>query len=89
MSVDVVFDPVVLQRLAAAGVRARACEQAVPSPCQSVCAMHKTHGLCAGCLRTIDEIRAWSRLDDEAKRQLWTVIDGRCQQWSPSERSLP
>ena len=33
----------------------------VPSPCISVCRMDAASGLCEGCLRTLDEIAAWSR----------------------------
>jgi predicted Fe-S protein YdhL (DUF1289 family) len=49
----------------------------VPSPCISVCRMHAASGLCEGCLRTIDEIAAWSTLDDEAKRRVWRLIEQR------------
>jgi predicted Fe-S protein YdhL (DUF1289 family) len=31
-------------------------------------------GLCSGCLRTIDEIAAWSVLDDEQRRAVWDAI---------------
>ena len=34
-------------------------------------------GLCEGCLRTLDEIAAWSTLDDEAKRVVWLRIEQR------------
>ena len=34
-------------------------------------------GLCEGCLRTIQEIAAWSRLDDSSKRQVWLALDAR------------
>ena len=40
----------------------------VPSPCQSVCVMHPETGWCEGCMRTLQEIGDWSRLDDEARR---------------------
>ena len=40
----------------------------VPSPCISTCEMDGATGLCAGCLRTLDEIAAWSVLDDDEKR---------------------
>lgn len=40
----------------------------VVSPCISVCAMDAATGLCAGCLRSLDEIAAWSVLDDDEKR---------------------
>lgn len=52
-----------------------------PSPCINVCRMHEASGLCEGCLRTIDEIAAWSTLDDEAKRAVWDAIETRHAQW--------
>ena len=50
---------------------------AVPSPCISICAIDQVTGLCAGCLRTLDEIAVWSVLDDEEKRAVWTALDAR------------
>ncbi|HJV60109.1 MAG TPA: DUF1289 domain-containing protein [Albitalea sp.] len=49
----------------------------VPSPCTSVCRMSAATGLCEGCFRTIDEIAAWSRMDDEDKRAVWRLLDER------------
>ena len=49
-------------------------EQRVPSPCVSICRMNEATGLCEGCLRTIDEIAAWSVLDDDARRAVWDAI---------------
>ena len=46
----------------------------VPSPCVSVCRMDNEIGLCHGCLRTIDEIVAWGRMDESAKRRVWRDI---------------
>jgi predicted Fe-S protein YdhL (DUF1289 family) len=46
----------------------------VPSPCINVCKMSPGTGLCEGCLRTIDEIVAWSRADDVYKRAVWEEI---------------
>lgn len=46
----------------------------VPSPCISLCKMSPDTGLCEGCLRTIDEICAWSTADDDAKRAVWAAI---------------
>ncbi len=46
----------------------------VPSPCVSICRMDPATGLCAGCLRTIDEIAAWSVLDDAQRRAVWQRI---------------
>jgi predicted Fe-S protein YdhL (DUF1289 family) len=45
----------------------------VPSPCISICEMG-ADGLCKGCLRTIEEIAAWGRADDELKRAVWGEI---------------
>jgi predicted Fe-S protein YdhL (DUF1289 family) len=49
----------------------------VPSPCISICAIDQVTGLCAGCLRTLDEIAVWSVLDDDEKRAVWTELDAR------------
>jgi predicted Fe-S protein YdhL (DUF1289 family) len=46
----------------------------VPSPCISVCRIDDATGLCVGCLRTLDEIAAWSMLDDDARRDVWRAI---------------
>jgi predicted Fe-S protein YdhL (DUF1289 family) len=46
----------------------------VPSPCISVCRIDAASGLCVGCLRTLDEIAAWSGLDDDARRAVWRAI---------------
>jgi predicted Fe-S protein YdhL (DUF1289 family) len=46
----------------------------VPSPCISLCKMVPETGLCEGCLRTIDEIIAWSRASDDDKRAVWIEI---------------
>lgn len=56
-------------------VRDRAAELAadgpVLSPCISVCRMDAATGLCIGCFRTLDEIGAWSGMDDAQKRAVW------------------
>lgn len=49
----------------------------VPSPCQSVCIMHPTTGWCEGCMRSLDEIAAWSRMDSVDKRAVWAQLPGR------------
>ena len=52
----------------------------VPSPCINVCKMSPVTGLCEGCLRTIDEIVAWGRADDDYKRTVWADIRRREEQ---------
>ena len=49
----------------------------VPSPCISVCSMDEASGWCTGCLRTLDEIAAWSTLDDQAKSRVWARLPAR------------
>ena len=42
----------------------------IQSPCVSVCVIHPEARICAGCMRTIDEIRDWSRLTDEDRARI-------------------
>lgn len=49
----------------------------VPSPCVSVCKMDEERLYCQGCLRTLDELRAWSKLDNTAKRAVWQLVEER------------
>lgn len=49
----------------------------VPSPCVSVCVMNPQTDVCEGCWRSLDEIGAWSRMPDDAKRQVWQRIQQR------------
>ena len=46
----------------------------VPSPCINICRIDPETGLCAGCRRSLDEIAAWSRLDDAGKRVVWARL---------------
>ncbi len=59
-------------RLAAIGADAP-----VPSPCIDVCRIDAATGVCVGCRRTLDEIAAWSRMDDAGKRAVWALLPGR------------
>lgn len=54
---------------------------AVPSPCVNVCRMHDATGWCEGCKRTLDEIAAWSTLDDAMKRVVWRQLRLRRIEW--------
>lgn len=49
----------------------------VPSPCTGVCRIDPRTGYCEGCRRTIEEIAAWSRLDDDDKRAVWRRLQAR------------
>jgi predicted Fe-S protein YdhL (DUF1289 family) len=39
--------------------------------------MDATNGVCIGCLRTLDEIAAWSVLDADARRAVLAAIEER------------
>lgn len=47
------------------------------SPCIDVCRMDPLSGWCQGCLRTIDEIAGWGRLDDRTRLEIWGRLDAR------------
>ena len=55
------------------------------SPCTSVCEIEARTGLCRGCLRTLDEIAAWSVLDDEARRAIMAELPARRARFGPAE----
>ena len=54
---------------------------AAPSPCINVCRMDARSGWCEGCLRTLDEIGAWSQMDEAAKRAVWLRLSQRRVLW--------
>lgn len=47
------------------------------SPCIKICVIDRQRGLCTGCLRTLDEIAAWSRLTPEARRRIMDDLPAR------------
>jgi hypothetical protein len=68
-----------LPSLAHRAIAAREVASDVPSPCISICRMSPESGFCEGCLRTIEEIAAWSRMDDADKRSVWRAIELRAE----------
>lgn len=57
-----------------AAAPARDAHGAIVSPCTNVCRMDAATGWCEGCLRTIDEIAAWTVLDDAGRRAVWARL---------------
>ncbi len=49
----------------------------IESPCVKICVVHPESRLCTGCLRTIDEIGAWSRMTPEARRDVMAELPAR------------
>ena len=59
----------------------------VASPCINVCQMDDATGWCVGCLRSLDEIGNWSRLDDASKRAVCAQLPQRRVHWRALRRT--
>lgn len=46
----------------------------IPSPCKGQCRLDAERTHCTGCLRTLDEIRSWSSMNDDEKKVVWTRL---------------
>jgi len=42
----------------------------IETPCIRVCKLDRTSRLCIGCLRSMDEIGAWTRMSPEERRRV-------------------
>ena len=49
----------------------------VQSPCVNICVVHPVERICTGCLRSIDEITAWSRLSNDARAAVMADLPSR------------
>lgn len=49
----------------------------VESPCVKICVVHPQARLCTGCLRSIDEIGAWSRMSVQERRDVMAELPNR------------
>lgn len=49
----------------------------VESPCVQLCVIHPEARICAGCLRTLEEIAAWSRMSPEDRSRIMADLPGR------------
>ena len=49
----------------------------IESPCVRVCVIHPEARICTGCLRTMDEIRDWSRMSPEKRREIMAELPSR------------
>ncbi|MCC5964346.1 MAG: DUF1289 domain-containing protein [Rhodobacteraceae bacterium] len=50
---------------------------AIESPCVNICVIHPESRLCAGCLRSIEEITGWSAMTPEARRAVMADLPAR------------
>jgi uncharacterized protein len=49
----------------------------IDSPCVKTCVIHPAARLCIGCLRSIDEISAWSRMTPDDRRAIMADLPAR------------
>ena len=49
----------------------------IESPCVKLCTMHPVERICIGCLRTVDEITAWSRMQPETRATIMAELPSR------------
>jgi len=49
----------------------------VESPCIKICVIHPESRLCTGCLRSIDEIGAWSKMSPQVRSAVMAELPAR------------
>jgi hypothetical protein len=49
----------------------------VESPCIKICVVHPAARICTGCLRSIEEITRWSKMNPEERRAVMAELPGR------------
>ena len=49
----------------------------VQSPCIQICVIHPQERLCTGCLRSIDEITRWSKMDNDERADILKALPER------------
>lgn len=54
----------------------------VQSPCVRICVVHPEARLCTGCLRSIDEITRWSKMNNAERARIVEELPGRAGQLS-------
>ncbi len=49
----------------------------VDSPCVKICVIHPESRLCTGCLRSMEEIAAWSGMTPQVRRAIMAELPAR------------
>ena len=49
----------------------------VESPCIKLCSIHPEEKICVGCLRSMEEIGAWSAMTPETRRMIMEELPSR------------
>lgn len=58
----------------------------IESPCVKICVVHPESRLCMGCYRSLDEIRDWSKMDPDDRRQVMEGLPERADLVKPTRR---
>ena len=58
----------------------------IDSPCVRVCVVHPEARICMGCHRTTDEIRLWSKMSPEERRDIMQALPARAPLLRPRRR---
>ena len=62
--------------------------RAIVTPCVKVCIVDGESSLCLGCLRTLQEIAQWSRLEDNERAAIMADLPGRRSRVDPAKLGL-
>lgn len=49
----------------------------IQSPCINICVIHPAARICTGCLRSIDEITAWSKISNDERADIMSALPER------------
>ena len=49
----------------------------IESPCVNICVIHPDARICAGCLRSIDEITKWSQMSGDERASVMAELPNR------------
>ena len=58
-----------------------------PSPCQSICRLDCASRICLGCGRTVEEIAAWTRLDETQKANVLRLLPSRLEKLAAQRKA--
>ncbi len=62
-------------------------ETSIESPCNRVCVVHPTRGLCIGCGRSLDEIARWIDIAPAERARIMAQLPFRLAAAMPGPRS--
>ena len=59
------------------------------SPCNNICRMDDTRGVCIGCCRTLDEIARWGGMSDTEREKVLAELPARRRELDVPEVPVP